>query len=135
MISSRRPEGCCLTSNGSTTSLNVSDLLNPEVRVSSQTLPWAYEPGHQYQAYPLMGMNAGIADTAKMVMSAISEKNLAVFPNSSGSLMLLLGLGLGFSRYDLIDSKPMVIFASRIKEAGHGYIRGKNSQGLFQLFG
>ena len=82
-----------------------------------------------------MGMNAGIADTAKMVMSAISEKNLAVFPNSSGSLKLLLGLGLGFSRYDLIDSKPIVILPSQIKEGGHGYIRGKNSQGLLKFLG
>ena len=82
-----------------------------------------------------MGMNAELADTVKIAVSAIPEKNLAVLPDSWGSLKLLPGPGLGFSRYDLIDSKPMVIFASRIKEAGHGYIRGKNSQGLFQLFG
>ena len=100
MISSRRPEGCCLTSNSSSTSLKVSDLLNPEVRLSSQTLPWAYEPGHQYQADPLMGMNAGIADTPKIVVSAISEKNLAV-------LLILRALSSSFGDLGL-DSQDII---------------------------
>jgi hypothetical protein len=65
-----------------------------------------------------MKMSAEIADIAEMVVSAIPEKNPAVFPNSSGSLKLLLGLGFGFSRYYLIESKPMVTLPSQMKEAG-----------------
>ena len=68
-----------------------------------------------------MRMNAEIADTVKIVVSTISEKSLAIFPDSPGSLELLSALGLGFSRHDLIESKPTAILPGQIREAGHRY--------------